>query len=208
MKSAKLLNWLELLTSAVILGCLVGLGITSSVTTVQAQDKKKVIRLTDTIKPQLKFTDVKVGQQERKLGESFEAESDWVKDLSFKLENISGKQIVYLKVNINFPETRLLGPMMSYGVTFGQHPNSKFKHIKQPMLLKPSEILEVSLDKEKDRIHKFLGNRQPIETIQKVELEIGFIVFEDKTAWAAGTFLRQDANNLERYNPIESEPQQ
>jgi hypothetical protein len=47
---------------------------------------------------------------------------------------------------------------------------------------------------------------QPIELIQKVELEIGFIIFEDKTDWTAGSFLRQDPNNPDRYNPIGSEP--
>ena len=68
------------------------------------------------------------------------------------------------------------------------------------------ETLEVSLEKEKDRIYKFVNARQPIVSIQKVELEIGFIIFEDKTAWTAGTFLRQDPNNPDRYNPIETEP--
>lgn len=207
MKSAKLFSRLELLTNTVILGCLLGLGITSSVTTIQAQDKRKLIKLADTIKPQLKFTDVKIGQQERKLVESFEAESDWVKDIFFKLENISGKQVVYLQVNINFPETRLLGPMMSYTMMFGEHPRRKLKNSK-PMLLMPSEILEISLDKEKDKIYKFVNERQPIESIQKVELEIGFIIFEDKTAWTAGTFMRPDPNNPDRYNPMESEAQQ
>lgn len=74
------------------------------------------------------------------------------------------------------------------------------------MLLMPSEILKISLDKEKDKIYKFVNERQPIESIQKVELEIGFIVFEDKTAWTAGNFLRQDPNDPNRYNNIGSQP--
>jgi len=204
MKSQKLFSWLGLVTISAILGYLLGLGINASISSVNAQSDKKVIKLAKTAKPQLKFAEVKVGQQDRKFDESFDAEPEWVKNLSFKLENTSGKPIVFLQVNVNFPETRLSGNLMSYGVSFGQRPDSKLKHNK-PMLLMPGETLEVTLDKEKDKIYKFVYERLPIESIQKVELEIGFIIFEDKTAWTAGTFLRQDPNNPNRYNPIISQ---
>lgn len=206
MKFKKLSSWLGLVTIAVILGYLIGLGVENSVKSVQAQSEKKIIELADTIKPQLKFTEVKVGQQDRKFDESFNAEAEWVKNLSFKLESISDKPIVFLQVNVNFPETRSTGNLMSYGVSFGQRPGLNLKQHNKPMLLMPGKTVEVSLDKEKDRIYKFVNERQPIESIQKVELEIGFIIFEDKTAWTAGTFLRQDPNNPNRYNPIESDP--
>ncbi len=204
MKSKKLFGWLEFVTLSVVLCSLIGLNIKNSIIKVQAQSEKKTIKLARTINPQLKITEVKVGQQERKFNESFDAESDWVKHLSLNLENISGKPIVYLTVNVNFPETRLTGNMMSYPMTFGQRPGSKIKN-REPMVLKPDETLQVSLEKEKEKIYKFINGRQPIELIQTVELEIGFIVFEDKTAWAAGTFLRQDTNNPDRYIPAESE---
>lgn len=205
MKFQQLSNWLFLLIAATVLGYGIGLFAENSVKNVQAQSEKKTIKLADTIKPQLKLSELKVGQKDRKFDESFDAETEWVKSLSFKLENISGKPIVYLKVNVNFPETRLTGNLMSYGVTFGQFPDSKLKH-NEPMLLKPGETLEVSLDKEKDKIYKFVNTRQPIELIQNIQLEIGFIVFEDKTAWTAGSFLRQDPSNPNIYKPIESEP--
>lgn len=206
MKSRKLFSWLGLMTIAVILGYLIGLGVKNSIINAQAQSEKKTIKLTDTIKPQLKFNEAKVKQKDRKFGESFDAEPDWVKNLSFKLESISDKPIIFLQVNVNFPETRLTGNLMSYGISFGQRPDSKFKQHNKPMRLMPSETLEISLENEKDRIYKFVNERQPIESIQKVELEIGFVIFEDKTAWTAGTFLRQDPNNPDRYKPIESEP--
>jgi len=205
MKSQKLFSWLGLVTIATILGYLIALGVENSIINIQAQSEKKTIKLAYSSKPQLKFTEVKVGQKDRKFDEGFDAEPEWVKNLSFKLENISGKPIVYLSVNINFPETRSSGNLMSYQVVFGQHPHSKLKHNK-PMLLMPGETLEVFLDNEKDKIYKFVNERQSIESIQKVELEIGFIVFEDKTAWTAGSFLRQDPNNPNRYNNIGSEP--
>jgi hypothetical protein len=170
---------------------------------VKAQDNEKTISLAYAGKPILEFSELKTGQKSRKFGESFSEDDDWLKKLSFKLKNISDKPIVYLSVNVNFPETRLTGNLMSYPVSFGQRPDSKYKQHNKAMTLIHGETLEVSLDKEKDRIYKYLSERQPIELIQKVELEVYFVIFEDKTAWVAGAFQRQDPNNPDRYVPIE-----
>lgn len=207
MKIQQLRIWLALTTGVALLGCLIDLGSETSLFDAHAQSDKKTVKLAKTIRPQLKLTNLKVAQQDIKFGESFDAEADWVKNLSFKLENISDKKILYIRVNVNFPETRLTGYMMSYQVSFGQRPDSKLKQINPPMLLKPGEILEVSLDKEKDRIYNFVGERQPIELIREVELEMGFILFEDRTAWSVGSFMRQDPDNPDRYIPIENETQ-
>ena len=135
MKFQQLSNWLILLIVATVLGYLAGLIAVNSIANVQAQSERKIVKLAYSSKPQLKFTEVKVGQQDRKFDESFNAEAEWVKSLSFKLENISNKPIVYLQVNVNFPETRSSGNLMSYGVSFGQRPGSKPKQHNKPMLL-------------------------------------------------------------------------
>jgi hypothetical protein len=91
---------------------------------------------------------------------------------------------------------------MSYGVAFGQRPGSKLKQSNTRLLLEPGETLEVLLEKEKDAIYKFINERQPVESIKKIELEISFIIFDDKSAWSAGSFMRQDPENPDRYNPV------
>ncbi len=96
----KLLLSLVIVSTISVVFCAVG------ALTVTAQNEKKIITLSRTIKPQLKITEIKVGKQIRTFNEGFDAESEWVKNLSFKLENVSSKPIVYLKVNVNFPETR------------------------------------------------------------------------------------------------------
>jgi hypothetical protein len=201
-------SWRSLVTTAAVLGCLIGLGGNSPFFNAQAQTSKKSIKLAPTLKSPLKLSELKVAGREIKFGEDFEAETDWIKNLSFKLENISGKRIVFLSVNVNFPETRLTGNMMSYAVTFGQRPGLPLPTIpNEPLLLLPNETINVSLDREKERLSKFVGERQSIETIQKIELEFSTVIFDDKTAWMAGSFMQQDPNNPRRYNPIRNEPQ-
>ncbi len=191
----------KLILSTVVLSTIFGFFFAPGVLKVNGQNEKKTITLARSINPQLKITEIKVREQIQTLNESFEAEADWVKDLSFKLENISDKPIVYLRVNVNFPETRATGNLMSYGVAFGQRPGSKLKQTSPLILLKKGETLDVFLEKEKEKIYKFINERQPVESIKKVELEISFIIFEDKTAWSVGTFMRQDPENPDRYNP-------
>jgi hypothetical protein len=207
MKSKSLFILLGLAAFASFTGYLLGIE-NALITTVKAQNAEKIVELAPTINQQLRFSKVKVNQQPVEFGKYFEADVNWIENLTFNLENISDKPIVYLQFNIKFPETITTGLLMSYGKSFGQRPDSKFKSKNEPILIKPGETLEVSLDKEEGRIYKFVNERQPIETIHKIELEIALIIFEDKTAWSSGTFLRQDPNNPDRYNPIESEPQQ
>lgn len=208
MKHQNLLGSFGLLAMAIVLGYLIGLGVNTWTREVQAQDKlqeaEKVVKLAYSRKPQLKISNLKTGQKAREFDESFVEAEDWLKNLSFQLENVSGKSIVHLVVNINFPETKATGSMMSYGITFGQRPGSKIRHKPEPMLLKPNEILEVSLNNEYEKIVKFINSRQSIGSIREAQLEIDFIVFEDKIAWSSGSFMRQDPSNPNRYIPLET----
>jgi len=74
-------------------------------------------------------------------------------------------------------------------------------------LLMPKEALDISLASEYAKISNFVGNRHSISSINRIELEISFIVFEDGTAWSVGDFMRQDPNNPDRYIPVEWPPE-
>src|SRR5437660_10708141 len=66
--------------------------------------------------PVVEIEEVKVSQNTVKLGSSFEEDNDWPGKVFLKVKNVSSKPIIYLQVNINFPETRAMGSMMSYPV--------------------------------------------------------------------------------------------
>lgn len=198
-----------LMLSAVFLGYLIGVTVRNFTASAQTNTKEntttdeKVIEEAITINPQAKFTQIKDGEQIRNFNESFNAEVDWLKRLSFQIENISKKSIVHLQIHINFPETKSTGNIMSYLITIGQIPDSKLPTKKKPLLLKDNDKLNISLNDYYDKIVRFIEKRQPISTISKAQLEIGFIVFDDKTAWAAGEFSRQDPDNPNRWIKIE-----
>lgn len=93
--------------------------------------------------------------------------------------------------------------MMSFPIVFGLFPDIENHSKNTPFLLKPNESIEISLMKDYDKLSKFINSRNPINNIRKVGLEIGFVIFDDKTAWSAGSFSKQDAKKTQRYIDVE-----
>ena len=158
--------------------------------------------------PVVEITEVKVSQKAIELGKIFDEDDDWLNKSFLKVKNVSTKPIVYLAININFPETRATGSMMSYPIVFGQMPRSKFPQRKDAIFMMPGDLLEVPLDKHYLKIKSFVEQRTRIANIGKVDLEIGFVVFADKTAWMAGEYLRQDPNDPDHYINVGDRPSQ
>lgn len=212
MKYKSLLSSFCLLAGGVIVfGCLIGVGINKWTPDVRAeqgssQERSKVVKLSYSRKPIIKISQLKVSEKNRNFGENFDEDENWLKNLSFKLENQSGKRIIYLQVNVNFPETRASGNMMSFPIVFGQFPGIENRSKNPPLLLNPDDSIEVSLSKDYDELARFINTRTSISFMQKAELEIGFVIFDDKMAWA-GDYLRQNPNNPKSYIPIETKTQ-
>jgi hypothetical protein len=167
------------------------------------QARQKVIEKARTANEVVQFSEIKVSQKAVELGKTFDDDDDeWAGKIFLKARNISEKPIVYLAVNINFPETRATGAMMSYPIVMGQMPGSKFHQFHDPISLPPGESLEIPVTQNYAQIKSFVEKGMPWRNIGKVELEIGFVIFADKTAWSAGVFKRQNPNNPDRYDPI------
>jgi hypothetical protein len=167
------------------------------------QSRQKVIEKARTANEVVQFSEIKVSQKAVELGKTFDDDDDeWAGKIFLKVKNISEKPIVYLSVNLNFPETRATGAMMSYPIVMGQMPGSRLRQFHDPISLPPGESLEIPVTQNHEKMKSFVEQGMPFRNIGKVELEIGFVVFADKTAWSAGVFKRQNPNNPDRYDPI------
>jgi len=172
------------------------------------QARQKVIDKALTRNEVVQFTEIKVSQKAVEAGKPFDEDDEWLGKVFLKVKNISDKPIVYLAVNINFPETRATGGMMSYPIVLGQMPGSRFPQRHDPIFLLPGENLEIPLTQHYARIKSFVERRTPFRNIGKAELEIGFVVFADKTAWVAGVYKRQDPNDPDTYITVSPKPPQ
>jgi hypothetical protein len=172
------------------------------------QGRGKVIGKMFTRNSVVEFEQIKVSGKPVKFDEAFDGSDEWLPTVLLSVKNISNKSIVYLSVDVNFPETRSLRAMMSYPIELGQKPESKFPTRNAPMVLLPGDTLEIQLQDHYPKIKTFVEKQWTIKDIRKAELEIGFVIFDDRTAWAAGNFYRQDPTNPGHYINIGDKPAQ
>lgn len=169
------------------------------------QSKEKLIERGNLIyaSDPIKVSDIKVANKLVKFNEKFEGESDWLKGTTFKLKNISNKEIVHVQLNFDFPETTLNGAMMAYQMMLGLRPGSIDTSV-SALSLPPGAELNVIVDEQMyTNLAKLISHRQPIQAINKVKVRIAFVAFADGTGYGpGGTFYRQDTNNPRQWNPI------
>ena len=171
------------------------------------QAPKKVFEAGADPRPKpVKLVELRAANRPVRLGEKFEGASDWLHGATFKLRNDSGKEIVYLELDLNFPETAYTGSEMSFSIKAGRRPGGP-GDLKEPLSVKPNGELVFSLDEKKYKeLSDFVGKRHRLSEVNQVRVEVGFVVFGDGTAWGAGSYYRQDPANPNRYVPVGDTP--
>lgn len=150
--------------------------------------------------------DIKLRTRAVAKGEPFEADDEWLKNLSFKLHNRSGKTVTYMAVDLVFPETAESGLTMLRPLQFGHWPGGSTGS-RTPLLLKPNETLDVSLEGQYAGLKSFLESRQPIARIKKVKVAVYVLFFEDGTRWDSGVYFKPDPASPTGYSKIQTRGQ-
>ena len=99
------------------------------------QSPQKSIEEAFAFKPQVRISKIKTGEIERQFKKEFDESEDWPKRLSIEVQSIAAKPIVYMELNLNFPETRATGNLMSFTVRLGVRPDLNFPSDNEPLRL-------------------------------------------------------------------------
>ena len=139
-----------------------------------------------------------------KLNEKFTQDTDWLKDFKIKFKNKFNKNITFILFGIEFPETISSGNIMSFPLSYGFHPVFSAKDEKVDPV-KADETFELTLtEKNYQQLKSFIEKRHLLDDLSKVEIRLGFILFEDGTGWSTGKLVRPDPNNPQTFVPIDS----
>ena len=139
------------------------------------------------------------------FGEKFTQKSDWLKDFTIKFKNKSDKAITYLKIELDFPETKSSGNIMAFPLSYGISPISSAKNDKEKPIQSGDDVELILSDTKFEALKTFIETRHPLNSLSKVDIRIVFILFDDGTAWSSGNFMRPDPNNPKKFIPIETE---
>jgi len=150
----------------------------------------------------VRISAIKVGTVNHSFKEQFNESDDWLKKLSVEVENKTNKPITYLELYLTFPETRSTGTEMNFVVYLGNRPGSAAPAKRENLYLAPEGKLTVNMSDRQDWLESFLQPRHSMSQINKVEMQVGIAVFDDKTAWGGGQFYVEDPNKSGRYIPV------
>lgn len=180
-----------------------------------AQNRKTIIRrltlskepldISFTLKGQPLNTSDTVRREEGIRAQEFDADLDWLKDLTLKVRNTSEKTITYIALNLHFPEVTKNGHTALHQVFIGVDPDRKFQ--RPELRLAPNETIEVPLAERYAGIETLVraGNSR-VENVGKLLLEFQSALFDDGTLFEAGTLYRRnpDQNDPHKWIKIDN----
>ena len=179
-----------------------------------SQDKKAIVRrltltkepvaVTFTLKGEPAQTSESVNTEEAIRTEEFAADADWLKDLSLKLKNTSGKTITYVVVNLRFPEVTRNVASALHQIFLGVDPDGKFQ--RPEFRLAANETIDVPLASRYEAIKKLLKTtaNTPVENVGKLSVEFHSALFDDGTLFQAGVYYRRDQNDPHSWTAVKN----
>lgn len=166
---------------------------------VQKQDR--TIKKSSWRNEPVKITVVKVKGSPVNLDESFSEDDDWLKGLTFRLSNISGKTITFVSITLAFPthgKNSPQNPMAAYELEYGRSPYLQPDAVlpNAPKSIAPSEAFDLTLpDADYESLKELLRQGNYSGNSKQIEIFLHDVVFDDGTMWGAGGMFRRDPMN-------------
>lgn len=148
------------------------------------------------------------GKQSVKFGSKFSGNDDWLKGITFKVKNKSGKAIVYMEVYVYIPAPDTIPKEhdVRMSVSYGRMPllPGDFAHTPAPNpVVNDKEVTLILSDRTYEAYKGLVREKHGSASFDNVRVRIGMIVFEDGTAWKNGHILRQDPDNPRNWKVID-----
>lgn len=149
------------------------------------------------------ISETKLGDRELARNEEFDADDEWLRNVSFKVKNRSNKNVTFVGIDMYFPDTENTGAIMLRPLRFGQWP-ARPDPAMAPLSLKPGETIEISLGHQYASLKRFLESRQSISTIKNLMVRVFVVIFDDGTKWGGGDYYKPDPGKPSGYSKIKA----
>lgn len=147
-------------------------------------------------------------KQPVKFGSKFSGNEDWLRGLTFKVKNKSGKAITYMEVYVYIPapDTTPKAHDVLMPVTYGRMPllPGDFADTPAPnAVANDKEVTLILTDRTYEAYKGLVIEKHGRASFDNVKVRIGMIVFDDGTAWDNGHILRQDPDDPRTWRVID-----
>jgi len=144
--------------------------------------------------PPLEIFNLKTGGRPIVFGEKFRAGNEWVKELSFDVQNVSGRTITHFEVGVFMLSSKPRTPggsvtMFSYGS------NTRFPDVPPTARMAPGETVHVTYSDESYKSFESMSRSIELVDVTEITLRLDVAMFDDDTAWNLGNLARRDPSN-------------
>ena len=146
----------------------------------------------------LTITDLKVNAQSVSFDQRFAADDDWLKSLVVKVKNKSDKRVLFVSIELLFPRRQ---GSKDQGAMFDVFYGNRALQDRQPTAseqligIAPGETTEIGFSVQKFvDLTSFLKATNFPQSIEKINLRLGSVIFDDNTMWRGGFFRRNPRN--------------
>jgi hypothetical protein len=147
------------------------------------------------LKEVLELTNVTVAGRSIVIGQPFSAQEEWVKNLVFKMKNVSGKSIVGARIHFGLPETKTENNMLGFSFEYGKGLSTGIASDEQK-IIKPGEEFELKFNEAQYQRHKkFFSERSSLNNFNKLLIGITTVKFEDDLIWATRCLYSSNQSN-------------
>jgi hypothetical protein len=139
------------------------------------------------------------------ISKKFQDGNDWLNGLTFQLENISDKNITFVQLEVEFPRSDSVPPLvfpLEYGT--GLSPNDPIPANPVPPI-RPGEDVVLSItDAHYEPLQGLLGDMKYSKSVKHAILDIRTVIFDDGVMWRAGRLMKRDPNDARKWIGINS----
>lgn len=177
------------------------------------QTKPRVVRLKPFRDQPVEIVAVKVNGIPIKPNQKIDGDSDWLNGMAITLKNVSDKPVAYVSVMVAVPygkkndRTVNAGAVSHYGARSLRAGEAYPPGFVKPAPLLPGATVDVFLSEtECDQLRSHLAHNNASTDIADLNLRLYEVFYEgdSETKWMTGFTLRRDANDADRWVPIES----
>lgn len=144
--------------------------------------EKQIIRPNERNEP-FEVTNIQSDEKSIQFGKTFRQDGDWLNNLSISYINKTKKSIVSFSLNLFFPESTETGNILMYSIMCGTPMSRALKGDRSEVFSSGDTITLSVGPQEYKKLKDFIERRQSLESLSKVELRVGFVLFDDGTAW-------------------------
>jgi hypothetical protein len=185
---------------------------TRAVLTTQDNARKKVVRKIPDPTAPVEITKLKLKGKPINFDRAFDAEDDWIKGLSVDVKNVSDREIVYLKIELNFPaddsEERFYVTYLEHGRQPAEGSDTAAPTIKP---IRPGETITLAVPEGvPEAVRRSLrkeGSGNALK-LNRIKLYANQAWFDKDTMWMLGTTFVRDpvSKELKPVNQISALP--